>query len=35
MEEAESNVDEGRRQTAPFLKTYDNEYVTLGIDKSA
>ena len=35
MEEAESNVDEGRRQTAPFLKTCDNEYVTSGVDKSS
>ena len=34
MEETESNVFEGRRQTAPFLKTCDNEYVTLGIEKS-
>ena len=25
MEEAKSNVDEGRLQTAPFLKTCDNE----------
>ena len=34
MEETGSNVFEGRRQTAPFLKTCDNEYVTLGIEKS-
>ena len=33
MEETDSNVDEGRRQTVPFLKTCDNEYVTLGIEE--
>ena len=34
MEETDSNVDEGRRQTVSFLKICDNEYVTFGIEKS-
>ena len=34
MEETESNVDEGRRHTTPFLRTCDKEYVILCIEKS-